>query len=206
MEVNATFEVTGADTPGWADPHPDRDPVEEKYSRCLDPGRYQILHARLNAWSQVLTARELARVTEEPATNWLAEAPLSADHSTEIRFEPTRSGGLTLVFRPTLANGSSTGFDVGVHSAELGTALLTRSPDCGCDACDSGSADLLDELDGWVLTVAGGGVVPARAGESAVTRRADGWTGVGRAKPSWLEESARAPQRVQRWIRTSWLA
>ena len=50
------FAVAGATTPSWPDPHPDgQSPLQEEYSRCLNPGKYRILGARLDAWVQTLT-------------------------------------------------------------------------------------------------------------------------------------------------------
>jgi len=34
--------------------------------------------------------------------------------------------------------------------------LVLAAPDCGCDACDSGSQDALDELDEYMLSVVTG--------------------------------------------------
>ncbi|WFR71554.1 DUF6226 family protein [Prescottella defluvii] len=33
---------------------------------------------------------------------------------------------------------------------------LAEIPDCGCDACDRGSAELLEDMDKWVLSVVDG--------------------------------------------------
>ena len=52
--------------------------------------------------------------------------------------------------------------------------VLDRQPDCGCDACDTGSADLLDTVDNaFVLALSGGVYVCAGAGRgwSAVAGR-----------------------------------
>ncbi|WP_340562299.1 DUF6226 family protein [Streptomyces sp. GSL17-111] len=55
------FAVTGAATPPWPDPHPERTaPREEEYARCSAPERYRILAARAEAWTQALTAAGLA--------------------------------------------------------------------------------------------------------------------------------------------------
>ena len=81
---------------------------------------------------------------------------------------------------------------------------LESIPDCGCDACDSGSADLLEMLDGWVLTIARGGVVHARVGEAYVSRTLHGWQGSGRGGPSWLDESLPVPTGVECWAGASW--
>ena len=61
-DVEGAFAVTGSLTPGWEDPYPDRDPPPEKYSHCSNPGKYAILHARVAAWVQVLSERNMATV------------------------------------------------------------------------------------------------------------------------------------------------
>ncbi|MFN3340438.1 MAG: DUF6226 family protein [Dietzia sp.] len=38
-------------------------------------------------------------------------------------------------------------------------AVPLETPGCGCDACDSGSSALLEELDQWVLSVVDGSLV-----------------------------------------------
>ena len=70
-DVEDAFAQTGADTPGWEDPHHDptapgerRDSRDEEYSRCSDPGKYRILWTRAEAWTRVLTARGWADAVE----------------------------------------------------------------------------------------------------------------------------------------------
>ena len=50
------------------------------------------------------------------------------------------------------------------------TQVLDRQPDCGCDACDTGSADLLSTVDDAFLLALGGGVYVVREGDRVVTR------------------------------------
>jgi hypothetical protein len=53
-------------------------------------------------------------------------------------------------------------------------------PDCGCDACDSGSADLLTWLDRCVLDVLSGAFVQVTApGRDTVKGGEDGWSASG---------------------------
>ena len=54
--------------------------------------------------------------------------------------------------------------------------VLDRQPDCGCDACDTGSADLLETVDSaFVLALSGGVYVVRGSGTSVVRRSLDGW-------------------------------
>lgn len=205
-EVAHAFETTGADTPGWPDPHPDRDPAEDEYSRCLDPAKYRILDARLDAWTDVL-ARDIARVDELTSGAWLDAPRRPDDHARVRRVAPVVPGGLTLVVANTVVDGEPFGLDLGITGDGMSIAFLDTLPDCGCDACDSGSADLLATLDGWVLTVARGGVVHARSAGASITRTIDGWqsTGGGELLQSWLDLSSPAPPGVARWAGTPWV-
>ena len=158
-DVNRAFETTGADTPGWPDPYPDREPPDETYSRCLDPDKYQILHARAEAWVNVLATRGIATETDVAITPWVDgvhKAVREADQVARVRrLTPTRNGGLRLLLAYTLVEGEPFGVDVGLArpgDPETRTVYLDSVPDCGCDHCDSGSVDLLEVLDGWVLT------------------------------------------------------
>ena len=53
--VDAAFVETGRGLSGWPDPHPDRRPLEEEYSRVTNPQRWAILAARAEAWFKALT-------------------------------------------------------------------------------------------------------------------------------------------------------
>ena len=119
--------------------------------------------------------------------------------------EPERPGGLTLALAATFVDGEPFGFDIGIAGDGTRTAFVDAVPDCGCDACDTGSADLLEVLDGWVLTVARGGAIHARAESAHITRTVDGWTGSGDGFwEGWLDESLPVPESVTRWIGSAW--
>jgi hypothetical protein len=203
--VDAAFEVTGATTRGWPDPHPDRDPLEEEYSRCLDQAKYGILQTRLDAWRQVLTARGLVQVSEIAATEWVGQSRPPQERPSELHFVPTAADGLILVAATTIVNDAPFGLDLGVRSLEGPSAYLASLPDCGCDACDSGSADLLGQLDRCMISIAQGGVIHARSGAGSVTRNLDGWSASGRGKDTWLDPSLRAVKNVRRWSGTPWV-
>lgn len=202
--VDQAFEATGADTPGWPNPHPDRSPLDEEYSRVSDPGKYHILDARVDAWVQVLAEADLAETREVPAELWIAALRPPAELLRVRRIKPVRPGGLTLLFATTLVDGAPFGLDVGIAVGGSRPVFLEPVPTCGCDACDSGSADLLGTLDGWVLAVARGGVLHARSGESYATRTLDGWETAGGRHESWLDESSAVPDGVERWVGTPW--
>lgn len=203
-DVDRAFEVTGADTPGWPDPHPDRDPLEEEYSRVTDPGKYRILGARVDAWTRALAEAGLAEIEDAPADEWIGGRRPASGLVRVRRLRPLRPGGLSVLLATTLVDGAPFGLDVGLAREGERPVLLAMVPDCGCDACDSGSADLLRSLDDWVLTVARGGVLHARLGKQHATRTLDGWESGGGRVEAWLEESFPVPDGVERWVGEPW--
>lgn len=173
-EVEEAFAETGADTPDWEDPHrgpdgEDRDSLEEEYSRCLDPGKYRILWARAEAWTRVLTARGWT-THEDTETGDLragvrwASPPRLPLHRT-IVLRPRRPGALPLVLARTAPDDAAGSNDLEGHDALiLGLVVgigdpavpVSTTPVCGCDACDSGSRDLLEDLDRTLLSIVDG--------------------------------------------------
>lgn len=209
-EVNRAFANTGADTPGWPDPHEAEAPAEEEYSRCVDPGKYRILDTRIEAWAQVLRDRGIADASDLPlgGPSWLgAFRPLDEYHRFQ-RIVPTVSDGLVLYFAHTIVYGAPFGLEVGIGSPDNAAAppvLVGRLPMCGCDACDDGSEELLEELDGCFVTTAQGGVVHVSEGERSITRTADGWQASGDADEGWLDASAPLPPGRVGWWGMPWL-
>jgi hypothetical protein len=203
--VDRAFEVTGADTPGWPDPHPDRCPLEEEYSRVSDVSKYRILETRVDAWAQALADTGLGETLDVPAERWTAGCRSPDQHQRVRRIAPLHHGGLHLLVATTLVDGEPFGLDLAIcHDSER-PVFLTAVPDCGCDACDSGSTDLLNELDGCVLTVAQGGAVHAMRGQQCATRTLHGWSTANGGDASWLDESTPVPDGVERWVGASWL-
>jgi hypothetical protein len=159
--VAATYEDLGL--PAWPDPHAGMgSPDDEEYSRLTDPGRYRIVHARARAWADALEDLLGARVeTLGPPPS----APSSrAAFDRGIRLVPPTPDGLPLLLlerdvftmpdQDTLA-----ALDIAVARAVV---VVAREPDCGCDACDSGSRDLLDAIDSTIRHVIGGPFVVLR--------------------------------------------
>lgn len=59
-------------------------------------------------------------------------------------------------------------FNVTIAAGNPAVRLASR-PDCACDGCDIGSADLLEDMDMWVLSVVDGSLeVDVTADHSAV--------------------------------------
>lgn len=184
--VDDAFAATGASTPPWPDPHAaDREPPQEEYSRCLDPGKYRILKARADAWVQVLTSTGLASVEllADPAGVWRDEVAERLE--TAVRLRPFRAGAVPLLlgFRPL----DEVADAIVVLGAGDPAVLLTRLPFCGCDACDDGSEMLLRELDEHIVAVVSGALVHvASRGDMAMT------TGSGRTATGRFTQRGRA--------------
>jgi hypothetical protein len=150
--VAEAFVTTGATTPPWPDPHPDlRSPREEEYSRCLDPAKYRIVAARVEAWVQTLTGLGLAVVEEtpDPKAGWQDPPRVKVDRAIWLR--QVRAGAIPLLVGFRALDGAPDAIvTVGVGEPAV---QLTRLPFCGCDACDDGSDYLLRELDKHILAV-----------------------------------------------------
>lgn len=177
--VDDAFAATGASTPPWPDPHAaDREPTQEEYSRCLDPGKYRILKARADAWVQVLTSTGLATVERlaDPAAVWRDEVGEGLE--TAVRLRPSRAGAVPLLlgFRPLDDEADA----IVVLGAGDPAVLLTRLPFCGCDACDDGSEMLLRELDEHIVAVVSGALVHVSSGGDMAMTTGSGRTATGR--------------------------
>lgn len=166
--------------------------------------KYRILGSRVDAWVTVICERGIAGSREVSAELWLGGHRPPDQHERVRRLEPVAVDGLQLLLATTLVDGQPFGLDVGICSDDERPVLLAMVPDCGCDACDSGSADLLADLDGWVYTVARGGVVHARRGEHTATRTRDGLASANRGDASRLDEPSPAPADAQRWLGAPW--
>lgn len=158
-EVDAAFSRTADGLRRWADPHPspDRFVDESEYSRVTDPARYLIIGARVDAWIDVCEARGLVDVVRGATVDWI-----DAQHTENVvrsdRIVPRRTGAIDLVVaRTRLGDVDGGGVWIGVaHPGQARTTLVSLVPDCGCDACDSGSADLIDVVDDTIRPIVSG--------------------------------------------------
>ncbi len=160
-EVGTRFARLGL--PSWPDPHPDRSPREDEYSRVTDPARYGVVHARGRVWAQVLADLTAARVEELPAA--VPDAAGRVGYDRAVRVVPPRVEGLPLLLlerdvRDAAYEAPLAVLEIAVARPEV---VVERWPDCGCDACDTGSADLLDAVDRTIVAVVGGPFVVLQA-------------------------------------------
>lgn len=159
--VDAHFAQRPAELTQWPAPHPERAPLDEEYSRCLDPGKYRIVTARARAWARALADADLAEVVETDAGFDLV---------------PRRAGALPI----SVHIEGFEGFTDNLVRVEVRGVELTRLPDCGCDACDDGSAGMLTALDEGFLHALDGGVYLIRDGRGReVTTTFNGWSASG---------------------------
>lgn len=169
--VEESFAEVSADLTEWADPHYDpsapghrRDSEEEEYSRCPEPEKYNIALARAEAWVTVLTGLGWADVTtvtggvDEPGSGieWALPPWSHQAHGTLTVLHPTAEQAVPLVFWSIDADEFAANVSVCAGDPAV---FLDQIPDCGCDACDSGSEDLLRVIDEMALAVVGGSLI-----------------------------------------------
>ena len=149
------------DLPGWLDPHPGMtSPWDEEYSRVTDPGRYRIVHARARAWATVL--EDALGVRSEV----LEPAPAAGTGAFDrgLRMVPGHADALPLLLLerdvPTQPGQAALAvLNIAVVRSDV---VVEAQPDCGCDACDSGSSDLLEAVDAAIRHIVGGPFVVLR--------------------------------------------
>ncbi len=191
--VDEAFARLRGDLADWPNPHPGgRAATEEEYSRCLDPVKYRLLAVRADAWVEALTSSGLgiAEALDAAAVSWRGDQVLTLRRVTLVRGRPGTQP-IVVAWAPTQC-AEETLVQVGVGDP---VELLARQPDCGCDACDTGSADLLETVDNAFLLALSGGVYVVRDGERVVRRSLDGWESTDVADGErWLAEAADGPR------------
>ena len=163
--VDAAFVETRREMAGWPDPHPDRMPLDEEYSRVTNPHRWRILGARAEAWFAVLVDAGLAKIEAQTEVAWQKQ-PRTIVTRTDRAVPRTAEALPLVVARSRLAEVEDAGVTLGVGDP---VAVLAVIPDCGCDACDSGSQDALDEFDEYVLSVVTGSYRQLWRGKREIT-------------------------------------
>jgi hypothetical protein len=159
--VASSYE--GLDLPTWPDPHAGmRSPQDEEYSPLTDPGRYRIVHARARVWAAVLEDALGARSEVLEPVHTVAAGSEPFDRG--IRLVPRHPDALPLLLLerdvPTQPDqGIVAVLTIAVARPDI---VVETQPDCGCDACDSGSGDLLEAVDAAIRHVVGGPFVVLR--------------------------------------------
>jgi hypothetical protein len=193
-------------------------PLADEYSRVTKPERYRIVHERARAWSHAL--RAMPGVEAEALT----PAPLDTEghlghFDRGVRLTSARPGTLALLLlerdaQIPQADDLLPVLHISVVRPEIS---LTMLPDCGCDACDSGSEDLLQAIDETILSIVGGTSVVLRGkGWQAQWSPAGGSSMSGRRTPghdqamAWCRRLAdgqhvRLPRGTEAFIGHAWL-
>lgn len=175
-DVDRAFAGTARGMTSWPDPHVDRRPSDDEYSRVTDGARWRIVGARFDAWLEVLDARGLARIERHALVDWVE--PPRTQVSRSDRAVPRRAGALALVVaRSRVGDVDDAGVTFGVGDP---ATLVGWLPQCGCDACDSGSQDELDQVDAFVGGVVAGTFRRLSSGGRVITQLdPSGWSASG---------------------------
>lgn len=171
-EVEVAFARASAGLERWDDPHPppDRIVADDEYSRLTNPAKWRIIGARADAWIDALVGLGLATVDRDAAPRWV-EQPATAVTRMDL-VTPSVDGGLPLVVcRSRIEDVPDAGVALGVGDPAVRIAFI---PDCGCDACDSGSHDVIDELDSYLRPIVSGEFRHLWRGRQSITVLDDG--------------------------------
>lgn len=161
-EVEVAYDRLGL--PSWPDPHPGgTSPANEEYSRVTAPQRYRIVQARAAAWVEHVSALPGIEVEPvEPAA--LDQVGQRGRVTRAVRLSSTCPGTLPLLLVTTeVPLEREAGTLTVLHlCAAPRSVVLGMLPDCGCDACDSGSQDLLGAVDDIISDFVSGPTVLLR--------------------------------------------
>ena len=216
-QVASRFELL--DLPSWINPHPNMaSPCAQEYSRVTDPERWRVVHSRARLWAAVLEDT-LGAHTEPLASGSITPDDHSDKFDRGVRVTSRRPGALPLLLLerdvPTLA-GAATFAVLGIEVGDLGVRVASL-PDCGCDACDSGSSDLLDAVDSTIGHVVGGPFVVLRGKKWQAQWYPGGGEAVGEGRgPDFTKvmdlcrrlaegETVRLPRHTEALVGRSWL-
>ena len=230
LRAEVARRYAGLDLPDWPAPHPDgAPPREEEYSRVTDPPRYRIAAARARVWAEVL-AEAGAVVAPDPVRgiplDEAGRADLAVPVDRALRVAPPAGvdGASPWWLLETDVPQDDDGGVLPVLRVAVGAPGQVHAvlPDCGCDACDPGSDELLEAVDQAAVRAVGAGV--SLRGRHGLRRRdwhvhwrSDGTAeGLGRV-PGWPFEALtdacrdlaaggrpRLPRGTEATVRAGW--
>lgn len=176
-EVERAFARTSVGLRQWDDPHPppDRVVAEEQYSRVTDPAKWRIVGARADAWIDALSSLGLATVARDAEPNW-AEPPGPVITRTDVLTPAVPGGMRILLCRSRIGDVPDAGVTIGVGRPARQVVFI---PDCGCDACDSGSANEIEHFDQFLRPMVTGEFRHLVRGEAVVMQLEDGHSSAG---------------------------
>lgn len=200
--VDAAFVETSRGLAVWLDPHDGGERLDEEYSRVTNPAKWRIVGARADAWANASVRLGIAVVDHDVAPRWALEP--STVVTSSYRLVPLAEGALPLVVgRSRIGDVDDAGLTLGVGDPAVRYRWL---PDCGCDACDWGSAGELDQVDEYVSAVILGSFRRLTRGADVIVVRRDGWwESEGLPPRSDVDRILRAPDGWNELSGTSWL-
>jgi hypothetical protein len=176
--VDAAFLRTGSGTAPWPDPYPgdDRSVPDEAYSRLTNPAKWRILGARTDAWLIALADAGLVVVEQDAVVTWTTPPGPVMSHAERVK--PVVPGALQMIIAHSrIGDVDDAGVVLGVGDP---AECVDWFPDCGCDACDSGSQNELDHLDTHLIAVVTGAFRRLTRGERTITVIEEGgWSASG---------------------------
>jgi hypothetical protein len=200
--VNEAFRGTGERLESWPDPNPDRTPQHKAYSRLTNPERWRIVGARVEAWLLALEGSGLATVQRGELVDW-AVRPGPAVTGTDLVVPQMAKAIPLVVAHSRLGEVDDGGVVLGVGAPAV---QIEQFPDCGCDACDSGSQDEVDQIDRHLIGVVSGRFRRFSRGDQILMTLGDGrWSGSGRTRPPRIEEVRANPHGWDELTGASWL-
>ena len=112
--VGQRFAERPSELAVWPNPHEDRAPAEEEYSRATNPERWRILGARVDAWVAALVDAGLASVEQVPVDDIRWEESPHTLISSAVRVLPYCMGARPLVVaRSQIGDVPDTGITLG---------------------------------------------------------------------------------------------
>lgn len=199
-EVTQRFTAHPSGGTRWDDPHEHRDISDEEYSRVSEPERYAVVGARARSWIKALESLELGTAQNVEAPPW-AYGPTDGR---AVLVTPVRAGALSIL----VVLGSTEGIEDAVALGAGDPSVLIRmEPFCGCDACDSGSDNLLTAIDALFTGIIDGSFLYAEGEDWKLTVGANGWSASGSQDFDSLIDKARAGTSIGRLMITGdpWL-
>ena len=184
----------------WDDPHEHRDIADEEYSRVSEPERYAVVGARARSWIEALEALELGTAQNVEAPS-LAYGPTDAR---AVLVTPVKVDALSILVVMGSTEGIEDTVALGVGDPAV---LIGMEPFCGCDACDSGSDNLLTAIDDLFIGITNGQFLYAEGKDWKLTVGVNGWSASGSQDFDSLIDKARAGTSIGRLMITGdpWL-
>jgi len=200
-EVTRRFDAHPSGRTRWDDPHEQRDIADEEYSRVSGPERYAVLGARAKSWIDALEGLHLGTAQNVEAPPW-AYGPADAR---AVLVTPVKTDALSIL----VVTGSMEGVQDAVVALGVGdpAVLIGMEPFCGCDACDSGSDDVLAAIDDMFTGVMDGRFLYAEGEDWTLTVGVNGWSASGSQDFDSLIDAARTGTSIGRRMITGapWL-